>query len=126
MYATGIKHEHGEERQSDVRAAMRTQQERSQAKRLAGLARADQRSQLRCAGTLVATWGLGRPASVSSRGWSRRSTAPELMTADGIPRVTGDRYVKTGRQSSSARTALTSSPAASETYSKIPRQSRGL
>jgi hypothetical protein len=46
MYATGIKHENGEERQSDVRAAMRTQQERSQAKRLAGLARADQRSQL--------------------------------------------------------------------------------
>jgi len=46
MYTSGTKDEHGEKRLSDVRAAMRSQQEKSQATRLVGLALADQRSQL--------------------------------------------------------------------------------
>ena len=65
MYATGIKHEHGEERQSDVRA--RTQQERSQAKRLAGLARADQRSQL----------------DARARWWQRLAARPPCVAGGG-------------------------------------------
>jgi hypothetical protein len=71
MYTSGTKDEHGEKRLSDVRAAMRSQQERSQATRLVGLALADQRSQLdaraRWWQRLAAQAWAGTPAAIGRR-----------------------------------------------------------